>query len=383
MHRKAVTPATARARTSASVSVKKEEAEEEKEVEAAPPPPNVAALVVPLHHQGRVRALASANSLSEEATPWLVSAGEDRDVCICNASTGELVRRISGFTGRPGHPGHTDKIYAVQVWLNKAAGFHHIYSAGEDRAIRVWNLETGKHIQTLAELHTDFVHSMRLYDPPTSSSVPQLASASYDRQIILWSVDTGEVKDAIMHDKVMYGFDINAEARSLASCCGTCIYLWDISSTPSKKTHVLRLHKRTVVSVVYPTPTLLLSGSDDKTLCVWDPTTGLLVRRIEIGVPAYSLRAYNDGTAQFAIAGSFAEPYHVFVYNLEDLELAMTFTGHTNKITSVCLWKDEGRRQKLASAGWDHAIRTFDLGVVVQDVHAKKLKKKQATSKML
>lgn len=344
---------------------------------------NIPVLSLPLHHVGRLRALAATNAL-EESTPLLVSAGEDRDLCVCNASTGALLRRISGFTGRPGHPGHTDKIYALQIWLNNSTKQHNIYSAGEDRVIRVWNLETGKHLQTFAERHTDFIHTLRLCTLQSASAKQQIASASIDGQILLWSIETGVVTGVLHHDKVLYGFDFNTEAGALASCCGTCIYLWDLkSASEPARTNVLRLHKRTVVSVVYATPTLLLSGSDDKTLCVWNPTTALLVRRIEVGVPIYSLQAYNDGTAQFAIAASFAEPHNILVYNLEDLELAATFTGHTDKVTQVCLWRDEQGQHKLASVGWDLFIRTFDLSVVVQEQHTKKLKKSQKTSKML
>lgn len=340
---------------------------------------------LPLHHEGRLRALASTNALSEDSTPLLVSGGEDRDLCVCNASTGELVRRISGFTGRPGHPGHTDKVYTLEIWLNKAAGHHQIYSAGEDRVIRVWNLETGKHIQTFAERHTDFIHTLRLCTLSSASAKPLIASASVDRQILLWSIETGLVSGVLNHDKVLYGMDYNAEAAALASCCGTCIYLWDLKSSASEptRTNVLRLHKRTVVSVVYVSPTLLLSGSDDKTLCVWNPTMALLIRRIEVGVPIYSLRAYNDGTAQLAVAASFAEPYNIFVYNLEDLELSTTFTGHTDKVTHVCLWKDGQGQQKLASVGWDLFVRTFDLSSAVQEVHANKLKLSQKKSKLV
>jgi WD40 repeat protein len=107
--------------------------------------------------------------------------------------------------------------------------------------------------------------------------------------------------DVIRQDKALFGCDVNAEAKAVACGNGTHINVWDLAS--GRRNNTLRIHKRTVVSIAYPKPELLISGSDDKTLCFWNPCdqSAPLLRRVEIGVPVYTLKVYDDGTAFFLI----------------------------------------------------------------------------------
>ena len=333
---------------------------------------------IPPLHVGQLRAVVSTNANSDEnPTPFLITAGEDRDICVVNGSTGELVRRISGFTGRPCHPGHRDKVYCLALWFNPEIQQTHIYSAGEDRAIRVWNMETGKHIQTLAQVHTEFIHSLRVCD-----ATSQLVSASYDKSIVVWSLKTGAQMDLFRHDRVLFGCDLNPEARAVACGNGAHIYIWDL--TTGRRTTTLRIHKRTVTSIAFPKPDLLISGSDDKSLCFWNPTDQVapLLRRIDLGAPAYTLQVFNDETAFFVAVGTFGEPHCIHVYNLSGAhELLLTYRGHTNKVVDMILWSDAEGMPKLASLGWDQKLFTWDLVPVVQAIHDQSTKMKNKTSK--
>jgi len=333
---------------------------------------------IPAHHQGRLRAIDSANAATEDGTPYLVTAGEDRDICVVNASTGELLRRISGFTGRPGHPGHTDKVYCLALWFNPAIQQHHIYSAGDDKLIRVWSLETGKHIQTFEAAHTEFVHSLRVCDVTS-----QIVSASYDKTLVVWSLKTGKQMSVLRHDRALFGCDLNPEVRAVAAGSGPHIHIWDLGTGLRNTT--LRIHKRTVVAIAYPKPELLVSSSDDKSLCFWNPgdKDAPLLRRVDLGVPAYALKVYNDETAFFLVAGGFSEPLScIYLYNLDNAhELLLTLNGHKSKIVDLALWSDAEGMPKLASIGWDTKLHTWDLVPVVQAIHENDLKAKHKTGK--
>lgn len=333
---------------------------------------------IPSHHEEKLRAVASSNAPSEESTPYLVSGGEDRDLCVVHGSTGELIRRISGFTGRPGHPGHTDKIYSIAIWFNPSIQQHYIYSAGEDKVIRVWNLETGGHVQTMDCAHTSFIHTLCIND-----STSQIISASYDKTIVIWSMKNAAQMSVLRHDKVLTACGLNVEAGSIASCCGTHVYIWSMQT--SQRINTLRLHKRTVVSVVYHRPALLVSGSDDKTLCIWNPTdlNAPLLHRIDIATPAYSLQVYDDNTAAFLLVGGFVVPHAILVYSLEDFALTTALGGHTGSIVGMTLWSDHEGRPKVASVGWDLNYFTWDLTETVQAVHDAKLRAKHKTGKFL
>jgi WD40 repeat protein len=61
-------------------------------------------------------------------------------------------------------------------------------------------------------------------------------------------------------------------------------------------------HTKDVRAVAYCPDGRLVSGGSDRTVRVWDPTTGGLLRTIKAGTPVYAVAASPDGT-QFAYAG--------------------------------------------------------------------------------
>ncbi|WP_414550925.1 toll/interleukin-1 receptor domain-containing protein, partial [Anabaena sp. CCY 0017] len=108
-----------------------------------------------------------------------------------------------------------------------------LVSASYDKTIKLWNLDTGKEIRTLSG-HTNTVRSVSF-----SPDGKTLVSGSQDKTIKLWNLDTGK------------------EIRTLS---GHTNSVWSVSFSPDSKT--------------------LVSGSQDKTIKLWNLNTGKEIRTL-------------------------------------------------------------------------------------------------------
>src|SRR5207302_8085892 len=110
-----------------------------------------------------------------------LSAGYDREMLLWDLDTGKKVRVFTG---------HTDNGYGVaysdQAKLAATCGF--------DLTIRLWDLETGKEVRKLTG-HTQVMTSVRF-----SPDGKRLLSASYDSTVRIWAVESGkELKQIQAH----------------------------------------------------------------------------------------------------------------------------------------------------------------------------------------
>ena len=378
-------------------------------------------------HEGRIKAVAMTMDTAD-GVPYVITGGEDRNIYIQNANSGDLVRQIDRFNGRPGHPGHRDMIYVIRVW-NTPHGEHRIISTGEDKLIRVFDLDTGKDLFTL-EGHSEYVLQLCVLE-----AASQLVSASYDRTIKIWNLITKEEIRVIKQVRSLFDIAVNIEAVSIASTSSNEINLWDINGE-TKLSKVLRIHKRTVTKVLWPQPDLLISSSDDSYIGIWNPTVEEpLLHRIEHGSPSYCLDIYRDEKVFLLITACFAKPHSVRVWNMEDFGLIESYVGHADKVVCLANLTDgtpinptrndpgtKARRKKrgkkkrkkgkkkgadasagetedededededldppefrrIASASWDNTIRMWDFQPIIESLHRAKYKEVAQSSRMV
>jgi WD40 repeat protein len=120
-------------------------------------------------HSDAVMSLA----VSPDGRTVLSSGGyRDQSVCVRDADTGEIRRRLVG---------HRYHVCAVAFVDDR-----HAVSAGYDNTIRFWNLETGK---IEREFHG---HQNGVYGLAVSRDGKRLLSGGYDKLIRLWDIATGE-----------------------------------------------------------------------------------------------------------------------------------------------------------------------------------------------
>jgi WD40 repeat protein len=111
-----------------------------------------------------------------------------------------------------------------------------------------------------------------------------LVSAGRDRALRLWELETGKLAKTLdAHNDSVYTLAMSANGRLLASGGrdGT-VRLWETSAWV--KQSVLRGHKHSVLSVaIHPNGRTIASGSADGTIKFWDATNQELTASVESG----------------------------------------------------------------------------------------------------
>jgi WD40 repeat protein len=129
-------------------------------------------------------------------------------------------------------------------------------------------------------------------------------------------------------------------------------YLWRISDQPQM---TLRGHEDRVMSVAFrPDGKRILSGSDDKTLKVWDA---------ESGSELMTLRGHDDSVMSVAFSPdgkrivSGSDDNTIKVWDADSGSELMTLRGHQAEVWSVALSPDAKR---IISGSWDKTLKVWD-----------------------
>ena len=112
----------------------------------------------------------------------LVSCSQDKTVKVCNLEKGVCKKTFNGHISEEFYlllTGHSDWVWCLGLEKNGE-----LISASDDRAIKLWNLETNTCIKTLFCHHGGIVTIKNYQDN-------MLISCSLDKTIRLWNLDKG------------------------------------------------------------------------------------------------------------------------------------------------------------------------------------------------
>jgi WD40 repeat protein len=160
----------------------------------------------------------------------------------------------------------------------------YLVSGGDDKVIRVWNVETGETVRTLrGQIQPG--DEGKIYAAALSPDDRYLAVggwlSSYG-DIRLYDFQTGEMVAVFHgHENVIIALDFSPDGRMLASASADkTVRLWEVASR--KPLHVLSGHKDFVYTVAFsPAGDRVVSGSGDRSLRLWDAKSGELLRDME------------------------------------------------------------------------------------------------------
>ncbi|CAE7208581.1 unnamed protein product [Rhizoctonia solani] len=237
------------------------------------------------------------NSLSySPAGDQFASGSEDQTICIWDAETGAMT--LDPLRA------HTNSIVSVSYSPDSTS----IASGSLDNTICVWDAQTGE-IILLLEGHTNLIASVQY--SPTGKCI---ASGSWDQTIRLWNPETGALllQPLLGHTSWISSIDFSSDGTRIVSSGGDGIRVWDtqsgemlldrvtnsdsrepvkysptggfsICSCKEKEIYVrssedgevilgpLAGHTNPIVSMTFtPDGTCIVSGSQDKTIRVWN-----------------------------------------------------------------------------------------------------------------
>jgi WD40 repeat protein len=268
-----------------------------------------------------------------------VSAGKDRAVRVWDLETGACLRVLEG---------HKWQIRSVNVTPDGGLAV----SAGGDRIVRVWDLETGTCLHVLKG-HKGWVRSVSV-TPDGRRAV----SAGDDGTVRVWDLATGACLRVLKgHTKGVNSVSMTPDSRRAVSASGDGrLRLWDLETGVCLR--VLEGHTKGVSSVsVTPDGRRAVSAGwdDTDTVQVWDLETGACLRVLK-GHMSFVNSVSVTPDSRCAVSAS--DDNTLRVWDLETGACLRVLEGHTADVSSVSVMPD-GRR--AVSASEDKTVRVWDL----------------------
>ncbi|KAF9261189.1 WD40 repeat-like protein [Marasmius fiardii PR-910] len=188
-----------------------------------------------------------------------------------------------------GHPvnSHTNTIYCLQLYTYATTDKQVLFTGSRDKTIREWNIATGCVERVFGGVHTSSVLSV-------CAANGLLASAGSDRKVVVWDLGDREDCDGMQFTpsgrrsaavvKVIEDHEdsvlcVRFDFERLVSCSkDRTVRTYVFPSLEPQ--FVLRAH-RAAVNAVSISSTLIVSGSGDRSMRLWDAKTGVLLRTFE------------------------------------------------------------------------------------------------------
>jgi WD40 repeat protein/uncharacterized caspase-like protein len=294
----------------------------------------------------------------------LASASEDKVIKLWNVATGSLIRNLTG---------HGERVTSVAFNPNGQT----LVSGSGDHTVKLWNLSNGS-AQTL-EGHTDQVNSVQF-----SPDGKWIISAGQDHTLNLWQGIT-LVKTIKGHGAPVLSATFNA-ATILSASADKTVRLWNVpalqpmnnftsiafdstaialpsTATAQDKTIQLQ-HPNTVLNLVghqLPISSLrfspdhqhLASGSDDKTIKIWDLKGSLLHTLAGHQARINDLAFSPDGQ----LLASASEDKTIRLWK-SDGHPIRAIAGHQDAVSRLAFSPD-GRL--LASGSYDNTVKLWQI----------------------
>jgi WD40 repeat protein/serine/threonine protein kinase len=279
----------------------------------------------------------------------LASGGTDPRIKIWDAASGRVSLILNG---------HTAEVVSVAFTPDG----RRLASGGLDKTVKVWDPMTGRKILSL-EGPTGWVLCVAF-----SPDGKRLAAGSMDETVTVWDLspdppptrggERGGVQEPLTwhgHSGGVMSVAFSPDGKRLASASqDRTIKLWE--ATSGQLTRTLQGHSRHVNCVVFsPDGNRLASASADGAR-IWDTTSGQEMQKLEGHTFGVYWVAFSPDGKRLASAGASVDKT-VKVWDTISGQETLTLKGHNLGFPGVAFSPDGLR---LASASFDGTVRVWD-----------------------
>ncbi|XP_075507936.1 uncharacterized protein LOC142544784 [Primulina tabacum] len=213
-------------------------------------------------HAGRVTDLSFSSD-----SRFLATCSEDTTIHLWDVSTGSLVRKLSGHNG-----------LVSCVNFNRESNM--IASGSFDETVRIWNVDSGACV-TVIPVFSGHITGVD-FDPSGS----MIAACSLDGVCRIWDPVTGNRMTTIKEPEAppVGSLKFSSDGKFLLiGIMNNTLGLWNMEC---RRLHrIYHGHSNTThpISSTFSgqAERYIVSGSEDKCLCIWDVLTGRLVEKFE------------------------------------------------------------------------------------------------------
>ncbi|KAM4065900.1 WD domain, G-beta repeat domain-containing protein [Hirsutella rhossiliensis] len=184
-----------------------------------------------------------------------------------------------------------------------------------------------------------------------------IASGSMDRSIMLWRT-YGDCENYGLlngHKGAILDLQWSRDSEILYTASADMhLASWDLTSGTRIRRYVGHEEVINTMDISRRGEELLVSGSDDSTIGIWDPRSKNAVHYIETDFPITALAVSQAGNEIF----SGGIDNDICVWDLRKKSVVYSMLGHTDTIMSLKVSPDT---QSLVSYAMDSTVRTWDI----------------------
>ncbi|WP_089126236.1 WD40 repeat domain-containing protein [Tolypothrix sp. NIES-4075] len=281
--------------------------------------------------------------------PPILASGSRGETKLWDLTKGELIGTLSEYQWSVS--GVVDEVNS----LTFSPDGQTLVSGGADSTIKIWHSGAVDLIDILHK-HNGMVRCVAF-----TPDGRMLATGGDDRKILFWDLMYRQVAIALsLDDTAAHSLAFSQDGQTLVTGSYRKIKVWDLScqgkvtSLNTEPLHILMGHSHIVRSLaVSGDDNILVSGSRDKTIKIWDLETGELLR---------TLKGHRDGVDAIALSpdgeiiASGSADKTIKLWHLHTGELLGTFTGHTNTVTALAF---TASGEMLVSGSLDKTIKIW------------------------